>query len=260
MITSKPTKHLTGITLEGEYSDFYEMTECIHQMTGLDDSYDDIYWGVKNRLLGICYDIRHAYQGERNVLLAKNGVFEELMEWHSMVLPKNNVHFSAEILFPEAVFVALSAPELYLLSSRYYGSCAKKNETKNGFSAQRYSDYLRDQALIDLLSSTILQALADVIGDDELEKLMKYHRRGYGPDFQFERYVTQYIDKCNLEYLKTDVEKRKDKLRNIVKRILLKTGSYEKMKRELEYSAKEYGCSIYELEYTKLEYPENIEW
>ena len=56
----------------------------------------------------------HAYQGGRNVLLTANGVDDELMKWHSMLPPKNNVHLSVEILFPEAVFVALSAPELYL--------------------------------------------------------------------------------------------------------------------------------------------------
>lgn len=35
----------------------------------------------------------HAYQGGRNVLLTANGVDDELMKWHSMLPPKNNVHF-----------------------------------------------------------------------------------------------------------------------------------------------------------------------
>lgn len=260
MIVAKPTEHLTGITLEGEFQDFYELVDCIYRMTGLEESYDDIYWGVKNRLLGICYDIRHAYQGDRNVVLTENGVYKELMECHSMILPQNNVHFSVEILFPEAVFVALSIPELYLWSRTYYGSRAKKQEDKWGFRAQRYSAYVRDQALLDWLSATIMQALADVIGDDELEKLMKYHTRGYDDDVLFAQYVTQYIDKCNLEYLKTAPEKRKDKLRNIAKRFIQKPVTYEKMKMEFEYLAKEYNCSINELRDSRLEYPEQIEW
>lgn len=258
MILAKPTEHLTGITLEGEYQDFYEIVESIYRITGLEEDYNDYYWGVKNRLLGICYDVRHAYQGDRNVKLTDNGVHKELMKWHSMILPQNNVHFSVEIMFPEAVFVALAVPEMYVWSSRYYGSRTKKQEENAKFPVQRYSDYLRDKAILDWLSTTILQALADVIGDDELEKLLKF--RGHLYEDHFARYVTQYIDKCNIEYLKTDPEKRKDKLRNIAKRIVQKPAAYDNMKRDLEYSAKEYKCSIYELHDPKLEYPENIEW
>ncbi|MDO4384177.1 MAG: hypothetical protein Q4C18_06770 [Eubacteriales bacterium] len=260
MIIAKPTKNLTGITLEGEFDDFYEIVDCIYRMTGVSDSYDDPYWGVKNRLLGICYEIRHAYQGDRNVILTENGVYKELMKQNSMILPQNNVHFSVEILFPEAVFVALSVSELYVFGHRYYKSRATKREEDRGLRTSRYSNYVRDQALLDLLSATILQALADVIGDDELEKLLKYRTRSYDMDDLFLHYVTHYIDKCNIEYLKTVPEKRKDKLRNIAKRIVQKPASYEKMKMELEYAAQEYDCSIYELCDPKLEYPENIEW
>lgn len=50
---------------------------------------------------------------------------------------------------------------------------SKNQETgRNGaFPAQKYSDYVRDKAVIGTLSAVILGALAEVIGDDELEKL-----------------------------------------------------------------------------------------
>ena len=81
MITARPTEHLTGIIIEGEYEDFYELVDGIYRMTGLEEDYGDLYWSVKNRLLGLCYDIRHAYQGDRNVKLVDNGVFDEMMKW-----------------------------------------------------------------------------------------------------------------------------------------------------------------------------------
>lgn len=260
MIFAKPTEHLTGITLEGEFDDFYEIVDAIYRMTGDTECYDDPYLGVKNRLLGICYEIRHAYQGDRNVTLTENGVYKELMKQNSMILPQNNVHFSVEILFPEAVFVALSVSELYTFGHKHYKFRGMKQDENSVFRAPCYSDYVRDQALLDLLSATILQALADVIGGDELEKLLRYRTRSFDMDELFLHYVTHYIDKCNIEYLKTAPEKRKDKLRNIAKRIVQKPASYQKMKRELEYAALEYDCSIYELCDPKLEYPENIEW
>ena len=262
MITAKPTEHLAGITLEGEYSDFYEIVESIYRMTGLEENYDDRYWSVKNRLLGICYDIRHAYMGDRTITLANNGVHDEMMKWTSMILPKQNVHYSVEVMFPEAVFVALSVPEMYVWSAIYYGDRARKLKKKNPdreMITQKYGDYLRDKAVLDTLCSVILSALAEVIGDEELEKLLHLKDlHSYGN--AFEHYAAQYVDKCNVEYLKTVPEKRKDKLRNIAKRLANKPSAYDHMKWDLEDTARAHHCSIHQLRDPSLEYPEEIEW
>ena len=67
MISAKATENLTGITLEGDYDDLHEIVKSIYRMTGLEEDYEDDYWSVKNRLLGVCYDIRHAFMGDREV-------------------------------------------------------------------------------------------------------------------------------------------------------------------------------------------------
>lgn len=260
MISAKATEHLTGIVLEGEYDDFYEIVESIYRMTGLEESYSDPYWSVKNRLLGICYDIRHAYQGDRNVVLTDNGMDSEKMKWHEVITPKENVHYSVEILFPEAIFVALSAPELYIWSSMYYGEQARKIQKKmpdRSFYPHKYSEYLRDRDLINMLSSTILSALSDVIGDEEFQKALR-QRTPYSTTY--ENYAPLYVDKCNLEYIKTPFEKRKDKIRNITKRLVKAPDAYNNMKRNLEYSARKYNCSIHELQDPDMDYPDDIEW
>lgn len=258
MISAKPTENLVGIIIEGDYEDFYEIVESIHRMTGFEESYDDCYWSIKNRLLGICYDMRHAFMGDRDIKLVDNGVHDEMMKWHSMILPKQEVHFSVNVMFPEAVFVALSASELYVWSSQYYRKRIKRQEENVAFPTHKYSNYIRDKAVIDTLSAVILGTLAEVIGDDEFEKLFKIIGHKY--ENIFLNYATQYVDKCNIEYLKTAPEKRKDKLRNIAKRFIQQPDAYKNMKRDLEYSAKQYGCSFHELHDPKLEYPEEIEW
>ena len=78
MISAMPTKNLTGITLEGDFEDFYEIVESIYRMTDPDIVYEDNYWSIQNRLLGLCYDIRHAYIGDRDVKLVGNGVNDEM--------------------------------------------------------------------------------------------------------------------------------------------------------------------------------------
>ena len=218
MISAKATENLAGITLEGDYDDLHEIVKSIYRMTGLEEDYEDDYWSVKNRLLGVCYDIRHAFMGDREVKLVDNGVHEEIMKWHSMILPRQEVHFSVNILFPEAVFVALSVSEIYAQSRQYYGKRSKKQQENEEFPSEKYSYYVRDKAVLDTLSAVILGALAEVIGDEELEKLFKTKSHLYGVGFL--NYATQYVDKCNIEYLKTEPEKRKDKLRNIAKRLM----------------------------------------
>ncbi len=264
MISAKPTEHLTGITIEGEYDDLYEMVDSIYRMTGLEDDYDDEYWSVKNRLLGICYDIRHAYQGDRDVKLIDNGATDELMKWHSMIMPRQNIHYSVEVLFPEALFVAFSIRELFLPSSSYYGEWARriqKKEANPDKFVNKYSDYIRDRAMLSMLSSVILSAFSEVIGDEDFEKVMNLQQTNpYGLGYEYAHYATQYVDKCNIEYLKTAPEKRKDKLRNIVKRLLKKTESYNNLLNGLKSAAKKHGCSIHNLRDPKLEYPETIEW
>ena len=110
--------------------------------------------------------------------------------------------------------------------------------------------------MLDTLCSVILAALSKVIGDEELEKLI-HQKEG---QYLFGNYAAQYVDKCNIDYLKTPLEKKKDKLRNIAKRLVKKPDAYNRLKQDLEYSAKIYGCSMHELHDPKIEYPEEIEW
>lgn len=61
MISIKPTENLMGVTVQGDFYDFYELVDAIHRMFGPEeDDRLDSYYGVKNRMLGICYDLCHA--------------------------------------------------------------------------------------------------------------------------------------------------------------------------------------------------------
>lgn len=257
MLKISPTENLTGITLQGDFNDFYELVESIYRLTGFEEIYDDVYYGVKNRLLGMCYDIRHAYMGDRDIILEDNGMDNERMKWHGMITPTQNVYYSVNVLFPEAIFIAASVPMMYIFAYRYYGESNKKRAVENEHMIMPYSYYLRDKANLDVLFAGIWKALGEVIGDEELEKILELKER---TNERYIRYATQYIDKCNIDYLKTDVEKRKDKLKNTVKRIVKKPQAYLNMEADLAYWAKEYNTSMYELRDPKMNYPEEIEW
>ena len=78
MIQAKVTKNLTGITIQGDYDDFNDLVNAIYWMTGVDSNEAGLYDEVKMRLLGLCYDIRHAYMGDREVVLKDNVLNEDL--------------------------------------------------------------------------------------------------------------------------------------------------------------------------------------
>ncbi len=255
MLQTKPTEHLMGVTIQGDYNDFSDLVDSIYSMTGLEVDPSHYYYGVKNRLLGLCYEIRHAFMGDREIVLQDNGMNSDKMKWHEMITPTSNVYYSVNVLFPEAIFVAAAVPKMCNLSWGKYGSNAKRAELDT--SPVPYVNYLRDQANLNVLSAGIWQALAEAIGNDEFEKIHRLYER---TDELFINYVTHFIDKCNIELYKTEVDKRKDKLKNIAKRIVRKPQAYISMEQDLRYYAIEYKTSIYELHDPKLEYPEEIEW
>lgn len=257
MISVRPTKNLTGITIRGDYFDFYELVDSIYRVSEINDDTTDIYFGVKNRLLGLCYEIRHAYMGGRDIILEENGMSKEIMKWHNMITPMQNVYYSVNILFPEAIFIAASVSKIFIFSSLYYGPRAKIRVQDKCLPSFLYSDYIRDKANLKVLFAGIWQALGEVIGDEELEKIIRLIER---TDECYMNYATHYIDKCNIELIKTDFKKRKDKLRNIAKRVVRRSNQYNKMEDDLKYWAKEYNTTIYDLSFPDFEYPEDIEW
>jgi hypothetical protein len=255
MITAKPTEHLSGITLSGDYQDFTRFVDAVYDVAcDYDSNFKDPYYGVKNMLLAVCYDVRHAYMGDREVILVENGINNEILRAHKLIAPQSNVYYSVNILFPQAVFVAAAIPTIV----SHARSCQhRKNTDEAELPRPTYRDLLLDQAVLFAFSDVVFAALAEAIGDDAVEKLEKALSYSY---LCFEWYAVQYIDKCNLDLLKVAQEKRVQKLKSLSNSMIKKTTPYQKMESELRAAAIHYNCSIYEIQDERLEYPEEIEW
>lgn len=142
MLYCVPTANLTGITIRGDFKDFYELVNSIHWMTRGCDDPTDVYYGVNERLLGVSYDIRHAYMGNRENVWEDNGMSQDIMEWHNIKTPVRTVYFSVNVLFPEAIFVAASAPRMSLFALRHYGKATERTESGDRLPQLLFSDYL----------------------------------------------------------------------------------------------------------------------
>lgn len=119
------------------------------------------------------------------------------------------------------------------------------------------SDYLKDKALLMLLSAVIFQLLEEVIGSDEFNKVYKLIEKSRE---YYIHYVTQYVDYCNLEFLKTDINKRKDKLIDITKKFIKPSKEYQRMEKRIKEYSQKHQIPIYAVEDDNLEYPNEIEW
>ena len=52
MQRTKPTEHLTGITFQGDFDDFYDLAESIYNIVGDDENPNKSLYGVKLRSSG----------------------------------------------------------------------------------------------------------------------------------------------------------------------------------------------------------------
>lgn len=253
----KPTENLTGITIKGDYHDFYDLVDSIYRITTEEEDIIDPYYGVKLMLLGLCYDIRHASMGDREVELIKNGMNEEKMEWLKIDTPTKNVYYSVNVLFPHAIFLATAVPELYYEAYKFYGTEAKRKGIVGDLPSFKFSQYKRDVANLDVLCAGIWEALGEAIGEDELKKIIRLKELEVE---NFEDNMIHYIDKCNIELIKTEPEKRKTKLKNIAKRIVKRPRTYYSLEEDLFEASRLYNASVYDLRNPEHDLPENWEW
>lgn len=67
MLYMEPTKAYAGCLLYGDYYDLKELYETLYYITEA-FPYGKQYWNLQDYALGLCYDIRHAYQGQREIV------------------------------------------------------------------------------------------------------------------------------------------------------------------------------------------------
>lgn len=119
MIRIQDTKNMIGITIHGDYEDLQTLHHAISDYLRFYFDHQDgpgAYSCYEN-ILGLCYDIRHAYQGDRNIEAVDNnhenvGLYAScLYEFDEKPLQKErnkykngNLYFNVEVLYPWAVF------------------------------------------------------------------------------------------------------------------------------------------------------------
>jgi hypothetical protein len=107
MIYAENTPNNTGIAIYGDYLDFEKLYDALHVVVG-DEGEFDTFEAARLRVLGVCYDIRHAMMGDREAEFVDNGMDEEKKRRMSVIAPDKNLYMKIYVLWPEMLFVTMA--------------------------------------------------------------------------------------------------------------------------------------------------------
>lgn len=237
MLTAQHTNNMTGLLLSGDPDDFEKLYEALHNIVGTEEDSWDLYH-VRIRVLGLCYDLRHARMGLRNAAFKPHGLDEEQMKFLSLVGTKQNLFISFETYWPETLYIA------FVLNTFI-------EEYKRRNKAHLWDENI---AIVRTFQSAVLNLVKQTITTKQFASFKRWTDGDAIYSYRFYKNMyKQYLDYLNLEWLKMDRDERVKKFNIFAKRVTQPTADYERFVGMMDAIAKEHGVSVDELEYGNYE-------
>ena len=256
MIRIKNTPNFAGVEISGDFNDFESLVNAFYKVTVDESSQkNQAYIHISTRVLGLCYDIRHAMQGEREIELVENGINDAVMKFHSLIAPRNNVYYKCNYLYPEMFFTMLALNDLVKLRMR------ELTKSKYTFDLAFEKDVIWDEtiATIRLFQARFTECFEKIVTENAFNRWLKLMNNRY---ISFHEIAVQYMDLLNMKYLKMNNEKRLKNLTIIAKRIaeFQTDPDHIEIREVITQGVREQGCSESDLSLEGIEYPEEILW
>ena len=247
MLTLKSTPNLSGVEIRGDYDDLNALYDAISIIVG-DESYEG-YYACETRLLGLCYEIRHAYQGDRNTSLSND----------------NSKYYSFYYFWPEIIFTAAVLGDfISLAESKKCWLIRDGAMIIDEIVKTKMINHLpNDIAYLRYFQNLIWNELKRTIGQKRFTKVFGVDetRLRYNVFEQsFIHYCTQMVDILNVKYIKWKPERRESYLATVAEKLLKQNYDYDDLEDAVLEYAKEQGVPYYEIELEGMQYPEEIEW
>ncbi len=256
MLKIENTENLTGVCISGDYEDLYNLVEAFHEITvnEYDDAYDERYAKISSRVLGLCYDVRHAYQGDRQVEFVENGMDKHKMIYHEIVVPKSNVYYKVNYLYPEMIYILIALNELVRFRMK---NLAKTNMYDIAFSKNVIWD--ETIATIRFFQSMFVKCVKETLSEAAFSRFLNMTTKAYTNIYIM---AHQYLDLLNIRYINMDKEKRLKNLSIFTKRIVefMTNVEHNEIKTEVENAAKEHNCHSDDIRMVGCDYPEVTDW
>ena len=242
MLKVKLTKNYAGVTISGDYND-------------LDHLYDSIYYLIhgepisigeytmQNHLYGFLYDVRHAYQGDREVELIDNNLDKYKREYFNLKeneVTDKNVCFSFNYLLPDLLL------DMVLIKYFINKVCKKENDI--------YNPHIN---MVNYFYSIVLYSLLEMLTKIKFNKVKKGLLESVVSDRIF---FPQWFELITVDYAKMTKEKRQKEFMHIADAIY-DYGHYKDycdMKLDIQKLCEEKNCTLDDIQYDN--FPEKIEW
>lgn len=243
MLQIKPTPNYAGVTITGDFEDFDQLYESLHMIVGTEDEHSN-YFDTRIRVLGLCYDLRHANMGHRDYNFKDHGLDADTMKWMGVIGPKQNLYLSFNTYLPELLFITMALNDfidMYLMNKATHRFWDKNVTTVRAFQA------------------TFMASLSEVLKPQTFKMMQNNMSQKYGPNFS--NYFTAYIDQLNVRFLKWDADKRYNNISIIAKRIAEQGKPYQKVVEQIMEVAREEDCHPSEIRFAEA-YPDeqDIDW
>lgn len=239
MLNVNITPNCAGLQVDGDFYDFDQLYIALHEIVGEEDEYTE-YSAVRIRVLGFCYDLRHANMGDRKVVHVDNGLTNEILKYHGIVGVKKNLYLSFNTYLPEILFITMALNDFIKLYEKKV----------------KHPIWNETIATVRILQSKITGCLEKILTPHKF-KMMMNTINPYWQDYV--NYATQYLDLLNIRFLDWDSEKRLKNINIIAKRLAEKGEEYQSVKKDVYEAAVKNDTHPNEME-LKIDYPEEINW
>ncbi len=242
MLKVELTKNYAGVTIYGDYNDLDNLYDSIHYFIMYDPNSLEEYL-MQTHLYGFLYDVRHAYQGDREAKLIDNYLQDDKREWLGIKkkdVTQKNIYFSFNYLLPELF--------LDMILIKYFMENIDKKVK------DIYNPYIN---MVNYFYSLVLHSLENVLTQIKFNKVKK----GIMNAFIYDKiFIPQWFEMITIDYAKMTKKQREKGLMHILDSIYnyMEYEDYFDMKKELEKVCEEKNCNIDDLHYK--DYPKEIEW
>lgn len=183
MLRIKDTKNMIGITIHGDYEDLNALHSALSDYLRFYFEHQDNVESSScyENILGLCYDIRHAYQGDRNIEAVDNN-YENIghlascifsVDSQSLQKERNkyksgNLYFNVEVLYPWAIFYLYTLQAI--VEDHYHASWFDDEDFYNEYLAER------DLALITHFVQLLWDKLRNHLPEEVMRVVWTYTR------------------------------------------------------------------------------------
>lgn len=242
MLKVELTENYAGVIISGDFDDLNNLYDSINYFIN-DDSSSIGEYIMQNHLYGFLYDVRHAFQGDREAKLVRNYLSDYNREWLRVKkkdVTENNIYYSFHYLLPDMI--------LDIVLIKYFIN--KVNKKDNDI-------YNPNINIVNYFYSLVLHSLEGFLTEIKFNKIKK----GLLESMIIDRiFIPQWFEIISIDYIKMTKKQREKEFMHTMDSIYnyKDYNEYFKMKSDLEKKCKEKNCTLDDLHYD--DYPNDIEW